>query len=800
MGDVVRVYEAGDINEADTLNGSFAAHSFIVYSISGSNIEVIDNWSAGSTGVIGIHSINDIINAFAPNGNFQSAIVSRINSSYVAENVPNTIQGWGIGNWSLINTAAPGISVSWGGNGISDGENAPSSSNGTAFGSVTQGGSPVEHAFTILNTGNATLTLGSVSLPSGFSLVQGPTSIAAGSSAFLEVELNTASVGTYSGQISFSDNVNGESPFTFDVTGTVSAPAAAPGISVSWGGNGISDGENAPSSSNGTAFGSVTQGGSPLEHAFTILNTGNATLTLGSVSLPSGFSLVQGPTSIAAGSSAFLEVELNTASVGTYSGQISFSDNVNNENPFTFDVTGTVNPAPTADQITETAPTSPVTATAGAITPISGVSVTDAGGASDTFTTVVSTTNGGTVTATGTGVSNSGTHSLTIQGTLSQVDAALATLSYKNVSAGSDTVTVKTTDPNASNSPVTKSISVTVSSIDVVSETAPATLTATADAATAISNVSVTDADAGSDTFATVVTANTGVVSASGAGVSNSGTHSLTIEGTLAQVDSALATLVYSNANAGSDTVTVTTSDLANQSSATKSISVTINSADVVSETAPATLSATAGAATAISGVSVTDAGAGSDTIATVVTANTGIVTASGAGVSNSGTHSLTVQGTLTQVDAALATLSYKNANAGSDTVTVTTSDLANQSSASKSISVTTTIKEYTGGGYTVVLSSASGNAVSLFSTGGFWDTVTGSNGSVNLTSAQASVTGGGDAIIFAGGSGNAVALYSTGGSWDTVSGSNGTVYLTSAQAAVTGGGDWIHFAGGSGN
>ncbi len=127
-----------------------------------------------------------------------------------------------------------------------------------------------------------------------------------------------------------------------------------------------------------------------------------------------------------------------------------------------------------------------------ASTPISGVSVSDAGGAGDTFTTMVSTANGGTVSATGTGVSNSGTQSLTISGTLRQVNAALAMLSYKNASAVSDTVTVMTSDPNASNSPVSQSFGVTVNSADLISETVPtSTVTAIAGASTPISGVRI---------------------------------------------------------------------------------------------------------------------------------------------------------------------------------------------------------------------------------------------------------------------------------------------------------------------
>jgi hypothetical protein len=53
----------------------------------------------------------------------------------------------------------------------------------------------------------------------------------------------------------------------------------------------------------------------------------------------------------------------------------------------------------------------------------------------------------------------------------------------------------------------------------------------------------------------------------------------VSITGTLGQVNAALNTLNYSNSSAGTDTITVTTSDLIDHSSALKSIAVTINPA-----------------------------------------------------------------------------------------------------------------------------------------------------------------------------------------------------------------------------
>src|ERR1043165_1389038 len=101
VGDVVRIYKFGNTAESSFLSGLAAAHSFVVVSVSGSNVQVVDNWSGAQ---IGKHSFDDL-SSWTSSGNFQSAIVSRINTSFVSSNVPQDLKGWGIGDWSGIGTA-----------------------------------------------------------------------------------------------------------------------------------------------------------------------------------------------------------------------------------------------------------------------------------------------------------------------------------------------------------------------------------------------------------------------------------------------------------------------------------------------------------------------------------------------------------------------------------------------------------------------------------------------------------------------------------------------------------------------
>jgi 20S proteasome alpha/beta subunit len=461
---------------------------------------------------------------------------------------------------------------------------------------------------------------------------------------------------------------------------------------------------------------------------------------------------------------------------------------------------------PSDDTVSETAPTS-TTASAGVSTTISGVQVVDDGLNGETFSTVIFD-NAGTLSASGTSVSGSGTHSLSITGTLSQVNAALNTLTYSNSSAGADTITVTTSDlidhssvsknigvtinggPNQppAVAPVVASKSITVgtdvswsqlftvsdqesdtivlysvdesntsgvgswyigatpltgqtfvnpsdlanlhyhatvagietiyfqareqengttqwsnqasvnitviASDDSVSMTAPSSITPQSGVNTAISGLQIVDDGLNGETFTVHLNDSFGNLSASGAGVSGSGTSSLTITGTLSQVNNALGTLNYVTAvSAGSgESIFITTTD-SDGSTTSKIIGVTvIASDDTVRETVPSSITAAAGQTFAFAGASavqVNDDGLNGETFSTVIFDNAGTLSASGTGVSGSGTHSLSITGTLSQVNAALNTLTYSNSSAGADTITVTTSDLADQSSVSKNIAVT---------------------------------------------------------------------------------------------------------------
>lgn len=237
------------------------------------------------------------------------------------------------GAWSTIGsftTSTLDITVLGNGQAISPGELASPTSDGTDFGSSIVGSSPLRESFTIVNTGDARVTLGAVKAPAGFAVVSQPKrSLNPGASTTFELRLNTTRAGTFDGNVSFASNVpvSGEHPFTFVVNGTVS-PKPAPAITVLGNGQTIQPGRSAPSPADGTDFGTVDEASDATSSTFTIENSGTGMLTIGKLGAPRGFTVLsQPPTSLGAGDSATFKIGLNTARPGTFNGEVGFSTN-----------------------------------------------------------------------------------------------------------------------------------------------------------------------------------------------------------------------------------------------------------------------------------------------------------------------------------------------------------------------------------------------------------------------------------------------------------------------------------------
>jgi archaellum component FlaG (FlaF/FlaG flagellin family) len=159
---------------------------------------------------------------------------------------------------------------------------------------TTTVGTPISKTFTIKNTGTSMLTVNSTgfSLPSGFTLTQSPSSTVMGpGETTFTVRLDANTAGPYSGDLSFGNSDSNENPYNFTISGTVNSASPAPEIEV----------RNSASSvildgSGSESFG-TTAVGAAVEKTFTIKNTGTDTLTVTAASLtvPSGFTVVQAP-------------------------------------------------------------------------------------------------------------------------------------------------------------------------------------------------------------------------------------------------------------------------------------------------------------------------------------------------------------------------------------------------------------------------------------------------------------------------------------------------------------------------
>jgi hypothetical protein len=228
---------------------------------------------------------------------------------------------------------APEISVLDGATSLIDG-----SSTVIDFGSVVQGQPGPSRSFTVRNDGTLPLTVSGISLPDGFIVTDNlATSLLPGLSDTFSVQLSTAAAVVRSGEISITTNDADENPFNFRVAGTVTA-FAVPDVAVLDGLTSIVDG-SAVAVSLGTGF----LGQDPPTRTFTIRNDGNATLTLGALTVPAGFTLLEGlPSTLSPRATDSFTVQLNTTALGTPSGQISFTNSDPDENPFNFQISGTV--------------------------------------------------------------------------------------------------------------------------------------------------------------------------------------------------------------------------------------------------------------------------------------------------------------------------------------------------------------------------------------------------------------------------------------------------------------------------
>lgn len=134
-------------------------------------------------------------------------------------------------------------------------------------------------------------------------------------------------------------------PMAFSITDPppIGIPVVRPEVAVSGNGQNIADGDSSPSTSDSTDFGSVVQGGAAISRTFRVSNSGGATLTTSGLTVPSGFAVTDGLAgSIPPGGYDDITIQLPTGTLGTFAGDVYFSTNDSDENPFNFGIAGAV--------------------------------------------------------------------------------------------------------------------------------------------------------------------------------------------------------------------------------------------------------------------------------------------------------------------------------------------------------------------------------------------------------------------------------------------------------------------------
>lgn len=134
---------------------------------------------------------------------------------------------------------------------------------------------------------------------------------------------------------------NSESPFTFKVQGTGVAPEA----DLFGNNQPIVSGSLVTSAINHTFFDYLNVSGSTITRTFTLRNTGNASLTVGTPVISgvnaSDFTLLTNPAgSVAAGGNTTFSIQFDPSATGVRNATVSFATNDFNENPYTFAIQG----------------------------------------------------------------------------------------------------------------------------------------------------------------------------------------------------------------------------------------------------------------------------------------------------------------------------------------------------------------------------------------------------------------------------------------------------------------------------
>nr|WP_314706606.1 DUF4347 domain-containing protein [uncultured Comamonas sp.] len=305
---------------------------------------------------------------------------------------------------------------------------------------------------------------------------------------------------------------------------------------------------------------------------------------------------------------------------------------------------------------------------------------------------------------------NAGTGTLTLTSsggaTVAQWQAALRSVTYTNSSdapnVSSRTVSFSISDGPNESSTVTRPVTITaVDDTPVIS--APTSTMVVEDMASVLKQISISDADSNNGTV-TLSVGSGSLAATSGGGVTVGGTSSaLTLTGNLADVNAFIANnrVTYTTAaNATADVTLTIAVDTGSVSTDTKTMTLTVapvNDAPVV--TVPGNITVVEDVPGALTHISFSDVDSGSGSVTVTFSVPSGTLSAvsgSGVTVSDSGTGTLTLSGTLSDINAFIAAsnVTFQTAldNTSSVQLTVSINDNGNTGGSALTDTKTVTI------------------------------------------------------------------------------------------------------------
>jgi subtilisin family serine protease len=199
-----------------------------------------------------------------------------------------------------------------------------------------QGIEGLQWDFVVNNNGTADLDISNFSMPAGFVLIQGPAStVVPGQATHITFRVDTSSLGTKAGTISFDTNDPDIATFNFNITAEVET--AKPYIAISQGGTDISNNRT-----QSILFENVLPGETS-QLTFSVKNEGYATLNISDLAVSNGFSIISDlPATLDPNEIATFVIAMDTSTIGTYTGTIVINSNADSQPVFTFPIKGKV--------------------------------------------------------------------------------------------------------------------------------------------------------------------------------------------------------------------------------------------------------------------------------------------------------------------------------------------------------------------------------------------------------------------------------------------------------------------------